>query len=110
MTQRRGGGDHTHSYPARSRITEINPGMVFWNEPRQGWSFNVIVDGVAVRSLAVYPRHNIAKEAMRLEVDGIREMLAKTAAIVAAEMAEHHHLSGDDDNRRFAVGDDSDAQ
>lgn len=74
-----------HRYVTGSKATEVKPGMVFWNEPRQGWAFNVIIDDVCVRSSHLFPRYNIAKEAMRLEVDSIKAMLAKTAAAVEAE-------------------------
>lgn len=67
--------DSTHYYAAQARATTVKAGSVFWNEPNQGWSFNVIIDGIAVRSNNRYPREGIAKEAMRLEVLSIETML-----------------------------------
>lgn len=100
--------DSTHYYAAHARATKVEPGHVFWNNQAEGWSFNVIIDGVTVRSNNRYPRHHIATEALRLEVDSIRAML--TAAAESAAQLAGVGVANDDDPRRFAVGVTDDAE
>lgn len=64
------------SYTPPEGKTTVDPGLVFWDNNRDCWSFNIIIDGVAVRASKSYERANIAKEAMRAEVETLREKIA----------------------------------
>ena len=71
--------DTTHRYAAKSKATVVKAGSVFYSEPVRGWTFNVIIDDICVKSRFLFPSHRVAEEAMRLEVDSICATITGTS-------------------------------